>query len=411
MAGTKLPVVQTAGLCKTFKDFWRRPRIDAVKDLSMEIHAGEVFGLLGPNGSGKTTTIKMLLGLLYPTHGRISLFGKPPTDVSVKARIGFLPEESYLYRFLTARETLDFFGRLFRLPKQIREDRTTHLLDMVGLSHEADRPVGEFSKGMARRIGLAQALINDPEFLILDEPTSGLDPIGARQIKDVIRSLGQKGKTIMLSSHVLSDVEDVCDNVTILYGGQEQAEGRIDDLLCQNNVTQITMPTISDETIREVKDLILRLEKKNVDVSHPRHKLEDFFLQIVTQAQAADVKTSGARAGGHVPDFLKTATVTEMVDLVGSLVAASVEPEPSVAPAMSQLSKKQEAPASGVLNELLGKEPVEVDTPDDSPVSHETDAPDSPIKPSVSADSQVIDSLLQGENKESDDTASSEPNA
>ncbi len=411
MAGTKLPVVQTAGLCKTFKDFWRRPRVDAVKDLSMEIHAGEVFGLLGPNGSGKTTTIKMLLGLLYPTHGRISLFGKPPTDVSVKARIGFLPEESYLYRFLSARETLDFFGRLFRLPKKIREDRTTRLLDMVGLSHEADRPVGEFSKGMARRIGLAQALINDPEFLILDEPTSGLDPIGARQIKDVIRSLGQKGKTILLSSHVLSDVEDVCDNVAILYGGQEQAVGSIDDLLCQQNVTQITMPTISDKTIREVKDLILRLEKTNADVTHPRHKLEDFFLQIVSQAQATEVKTSGARAGGEVPEFLKTATTTVMVDLVGSLVAAGTTPEPLVVSAMPKISKKKSDSTSGVLNELLGKEPVEDDAPDEPSASLNSDAPVAPTKPTIAADSQVIDSLLQGENKESDDTASSEPNA
>ena len=155
MAKRVLPVVQTAGLCKTFNDFWLRPRVEAVKDLNLEIRPGEVFGLLGPNGSGKTTTIKMLLGLLYPTRGRISLFGKPPTDVSVKARIGFLPEESYLYRFLGARETLDHFGRLFRLPGPIRKERIERLLDMVGLKHEARRPVGEFSKGMARRIGLA----------------------------------------------------------------------------------------------------------------------------------------------------------------------------------------------------------------------------------------------------------------
>jgi ABC-2 type transport system ATP-binding protein len=171
MAERKLPVVQTAGLCKTFRDFWRRPRVDAVKDLNLEIRPGEVFGLLGPNGSGKTTTIKMLLGLLYPTKGRISVFGKAPTDVSVKARIGFLPEESYLYRFLVAHETLDYYGRLFRLPRHARRERCERLLDMVGLAHEAKRPVGEYSKGMARRIGLAQALINDPEFLILDEPT------------------------------------------------------------------------------------------------------------------------------------------------------------------------------------------------------------------------------------------------
>ncbi|MFQ5462102.1 MAG: ABC transporter ATP-binding protein, partial [Phycisphaerae bacterium] len=233
MAQRKPPVVHTAGLCKTFKDFWRRPRAEAVKDLNLEIQPGEVFGLLGPNGSGKTTTIKMLLGLLYPTSGRISVFGSAPTDVAVKARIGFLPEESYLYRFLVAGETLDYFGRLFRLPGRIRTERTERLLDMVGLRQEAKRPVGEYSKGMARRIGLAQALINDPELLILDEPTSGLDPIGARQIKDVIRELGRKGKTILLSSHMLADVEDVCDRVVILYGGQQMASGDTDDLLAE----------------------------------------------------------------------------------------------------------------------------------------------------------------------------------
>ncbi|MHC4234423.1 MAG: ABC transporter ATP-binding protein, partial [Planctomycetota bacterium] len=216
-----LPVIQTAGLTKVFKDFWRRARVEAVKDLNLEIHRGEVFGLLGPNGSGKSTTIKMLLGLLYPTRGRISVFGKAPTDVAVKSRIGFLPEDSYLYRFLNARETLEYYARLFRQASTMRRERIDRLLDMVGLTHEAKRRVGEYSKGMARRIGLAQALINDPELLILDEPTAGLDPLGTRQIKDVIRDLGQRGKTILLSSHLLADVEDVCDRVVILYGGHQ----------------------------------------------------------------------------------------------------------------------------------------------------------------------------------------------
>lgn len=322
------PVVQTVGLCKTFRDFWKRPRVEAVKDLNLEIRPGEVFGLLGPNGSGKTTTIKMLLGLLYPTRGRISVFGKPPTDVSVKGRIGFLPEESYLYRFLVAHETLDFFGRLFHLPAKIRRDRTERLLDMVGLRHEARRRIGEYSKGMARRIGLAQALINDPEFLILDEPTSGLDPIGARQIKDVIRELGRKGKTILLSSHILSDVEDVCDRVSILYGGQERAAGDVNDLLAQKNVTQITAPAISEDTLREIRALIRRLEAKEVvDVSHPRVKLEDFFLKIVEEAQAANLRTYGARKGGAIPDFLQKPTESTQ-GVLDDLVAASRETRP-----------------------------------------------------------------------------------
>jgi len=351
MSDQAIPVVQTAGLCKTFRDFWRRPRVEAVKDLNLEIRPGEIFGLLGPNGSGKTTTIKMLLGLLYPTRGRISVFGQAPTDVSVKARIGFLPEESYLYRFLVAHETLDFYGRLFRLPSRIRRDRSDRLLDMVGLQHEARRRVGEYSKGMARRIGLAQALINDPEFLILDEPTSGLDPIGARQIKDVIRSLGRKGKTILLSSHILADVEDVCDRVTILYGGQQRAAGDIAELLQQRDVTQITTPSLTEETIEQVRDLIRRLEKKDiVGVSHPRVKLEDFFLRIVEEAQAANVRTHGARKGGEIPDFLGKPT-----DVAGEVVATLVEAARKFEPiAPNEPPRRDKAPSREVIESLLG---------------------------------------------------------
>jgi len=332
MAETAAPVVQTAGLVKIFKDFWRRPRVEAVKDLNLRISPGEVFGLLGPNGSGKTTTIKMLLGLLYPTRGRISVFGRPPSDVSVKARIGFLPEESYLYRFLVAHETLDYYGRLFRLPARVRAERTERLLDMVGLRHEAKRPIGEYSKGMARRIGLAQALINDPELLILDEPTSGLDPIGARQIKDVIRELGRKGKTILLSSHILADVEDVCDRVTILYGGQQRAAGDISELLRKTDATVITTPALSEQTIEKVRDLILRLEQKDIlDVSNPRVRLEDFFLRVVHEAQVANIRTSGVRKLGEIPDFLQKPTESTMETIVESLVGAAtqrIEPLP-----------------------------------------------------------------------------------
>jgi ABC-2 type transport system ATP-binding protein len=359
MPDRTLPVVQTAGLCKIFRDFWRRPRVEAVKDLNLEIYPGEVFGLLGPNGSGKTTTIKMLLGLLYPTKGRISVFGKPPTDVAVKARIGFLPEDSYLYRFLVAHETLDYYGRLFRLPSRVRRERSERLLDMVGLRHEAKRPIGEYSKGMARRIGLAQALINDPEFLILDEPTSGLDPIGARQIKDVIRGLGDKGKTILLSSHVLADVEDVCDRVTILYGGQQRAAGEISDLLAKRDVTQITAPRLSPQTVEEVKALVQRLEHRDIlSVSNPRVKLEDFFLRIVEAAQAANVRTSGARKGGELPEFLQKPAEVTAQDVVGSLVQASTRRQPFGPSPQPVALQNSAAPSRAVIDELLG--PAEV---------------------------------------------------
>jgi ABC-2 type transport system ATP-binding protein len=387
-------VVQTAGLCKVFRDFWRRPRVEAVKDLNLEIHPGEVFGLLGPNGSGKTTTIKMLLGLLYPTRGRISVFGKPPTDVSVKARIGFLPEDSYLYRFLVAHETLDYYGRLFRLPSRIRRERSDRLLDMVGLRHEAKRRVGEYSKGMARRIGLAQALINDPEFLILDEPTSGLDPIGARQIKDVIRELGRKGKTILLSSHVLADVEDVCDRVAILYGGQQRAGGDMGDLLSQTDVTQITAPRLSEETVEQLRGLVQRLEKRDLlGVSHPRVRLEDFFLRIVEEAQAANVHTYGARKGGELPEFLKQPTEASAQDVVASLVeASSRNVVPRVVTPLSMT--RPEGPSKQIIDELLGGK----SSAGALSSSESTSGPSSKSaeQRKQSADQSIIDDLLSG---------------
>ena len=402
MAQRKLPVVQTAGLCKTFKDFWRRPRVEAVKDLNLEVRPGEVFGLLGPNGSGKTTAIKMLLGLLYPTKGRISVFGKAPTDVSVKARIGFLPEESYLYRFLVAHETLDYFGRLFRLPRRVRKERSERLLDMVGLRHEAKRPVGEYSKGMARRIGLAQALINDPEFLLLDEPTSGLDPIGARQIKDVIRDLGNRGKTILLSSHVLADVEDVCDRVTILYGGQQRAVGDINDLLRRRDVTEITTPPLSEDTIDQLRDLLRRLEQKDIlGVSHPRVKLEDFFLRIVEEAQAQNIRTSGVLVGGEVPDFLKKPTEATTQEVVESLVAAAVhKAEPVPLEEAPGPLKRDSEPAREVLEQLLGGGRQETEAEEPSAPLPRSSEPDRLRKP-TKADSSVIDGLIQRADKES----------
>ncbi len=386
------PVVQTAGLCKTFRDFWKRPRVEAVKDLNLEIRPGEIFGLLGPNGSGKTTTIKMLLGLLYPTKGRISVFGKPPTDVSVKSRIGFLPEESYLYRFLVAHETLDFFGRLFHLPARIRRDRSERLLDMVGLRHESRRRIGEYSKGMQRRIGLAQALINDPEFLILDEPTSGLDPVGARQIKDVIRDLGRKGKTILLSSHILADVEDVCDRVAILYGGQERAAGRIDDLLDEKDVTQITTPPLSDETLKQVRALIQRLEAKEVvGVWHPRVRLEDFFLKIIEEAQAANLRTSGARKGGEIPDFLQKPTEPTR-GIVDELMVASRQTQavrPSAPPSATKESVERK-----LIEELLPDRAAKQPEPPPSAAPSPLRKPAAP-RERPAADRNVIDSLLK----------------
>src|SRR4030095_3281761 len=213
-------IVSVRGLTKIFKDFWNRPKARAVDDVDFQVRRGEVFGLLGPNGSGKSTTVKLILGLLYPTRGHIEVFGKSPRHVATKSRIGYLPEESYLYRYLNSHETLDFFGNLFHLAPEDRRQRTEQLLDMVGLTQTRTRTIGEVSKGMQRRIGLAQALINDPDLVFLDEPTAGLDPIGCREVKDVILALARRGKTVILSSHLLSDVEDVCDRVVLYYGGK-----------------------------------------------------------------------------------------------------------------------------------------------------------------------------------------------
>lgn len=271
-------------LGKTFRDFWLRPRVRAVDDLSLEVHAGEVLGLLGPNGSGKSTTIKMLLGLLRPTAGAVSLFGRAPDDPAVRARIGYLPEVSTLYRHLTPRETLDYFAALFDLPRPVRRERTAQLLAMVGLEDAADRPVGEFSKGMARRVGLAQALVNDPDFVVLDEPTSGLDPIGRHQVKTLVRQLADRGKTVLLSSHLLAEVADVCDRVAVLYRGRLQATGRVSDLLARRESLRFTIPAPDDAATVERLRAAFRAETgADPDVDHPTMTLEDYFLGIIAR--------------------------------------------------------------------------------------------------------------------------------
>src|SRR5215510_1104122 len=257
---TSAPIVEAIGLTKVFKDFWMRTKARAVDNVDFEVRPHEIFGLLGPNGSGRSTIIKMILGLLHKTSGRLLVFGKQPTDVAVKKFIGFLPEESYLYRFLNPRETLEYYGKLFGLDHRTRRNRTDELLEMVGLSQVAHRAVGEFSKGMMRRLGLAQALINDPDFLILDEPTSGLDPIGTRQVKDLLLQLGRRGKTILLSSHLLADVEDVCDRMVVLYGGKIRAQGTADELLSDTQSTIIQTPRLREETISRIEHVIRESE-------------------------------------------------------------------------------------------------------------------------------------------------------
>ena len=297
-------IVKCAQLTKTFRDFWLRNRVTAVDGVDLHVGRGEVFGLLGPNGSGKSTTIKLLLGLLHPTSGRIAVFGRHPREVSIKKRIGYLPEESYLYRFLNARETLDYYGRLFHQDRRRRQRRSNQLLEFVGLDKVARRPVGEYSKGMQRRIGIAQALINDPDLLILDEPTTGMDPIGTRQIKDLILDLRCRGKTILLCSHLLADVEDITDRVAIMFGGRIRKAGAIGDLLTRRDVTTVSVPLLNAEEINALDQVLGKCGKQIDRVDHPRQKLEDLFLEIVHEAQREGLATSGATSGGRTVDFL-----------------------------------------------------------------------------------------------------------
>jgi len=288
-------VLQTRSLAKVYRDFWGRQKVRALKALDLTVTRGEVFGLLGPNGSGKTTTIKLLLGLLFPTEGEALVFGKPATDVSKNERLGYLPEESYLYRFLTAEETLDFYGRLFDMPAKVREQRVDALIKMVGLDRARKRQLQEYSKGMTRRIGLAQALINDPELILLDEPTSGLDPIGTREMKDMILRLKAEGKTIVMCSHLLADVQDVCDRIAILHQGELKELGRVDELLRVADVTQIRAKNLSADCQNEIRSVIAKHHGELESIGNPTTTLEELFLEIVSDSEARPGRRAGAK--------------------------------------------------------------------------------------------------------------------
>ena len=324
------PIVSAYGLTKIFRDFWGRPKAKAVNDVDFDVYPGEVVGLLGPNGSGKSTTVKMLLGLLYPTARTLSVMGRSPRAVETKREIGYLPEESYLYKYLTAIETLDFFGALFGLSSEERLSRAEQLLDMVGLSHARRRRVGEFSKGMARRIGLAQAMINDPSLLILDEPTSGLDPLGCKEVKDLILHLKKRGKTVIITSHMLSDVEDVCDRVMIMYGGKIRATGTLNELLTITEASRIVTPVLTPEITAKVIRILRENfgQEEDFKIDHPRKTLENFFLEVIDTARRDSVETAGVVSGGNIADYLNDAPSNEV--LLQTLTQQNDTPEPIV---------------------------------------------------------------------------------
>ncbi len=280
--------IKTENLTKAYRSFWGRKKILALDKLNIDIKKGEIFGLLGPNGSGKTTTLKLLLGLIFPTEGRAFVLGKTTNDVDVKNRIGFLPEESCFYKFLNADEILDFYGQLFRISRKERKIRIDRLIEQVGLGFARKRPLRQYSRGMLRRIGIAQALINDPDLIILDEPTSGLDPIGTRETKDLILALKERGKTVLLCSHLLSDVQDICDRVAILDKGKLQISGTIDELLSSKDVVEILIRNLSDEAIIEVETFIKEKHGEVISVKNSSGTLEGLFLKI----NAANISNS-----------------------------------------------------------------------------------------------------------------------
>jgi ABC-2 type transport system ATP-binding protein len=294
--------VVTEGLTKVYKDFWGRQKVHALVRLDLALEPGEVFGLLGPNGSGKSTTIKLLLGLIFPTAGRARVLGHTPGTPAVNQRIGYLPEESYLHRFLTGEETVDFYGRLFGLGRRQRRRRTAELLDLVGLDHRASlRQLKEYSKGMSRRIGLAQALVNDPELLLLDEPTTGLDPLGTREMKDLVLRLKEQGRTILLSSHLLADVQDVCDRIGILARGELREIGRVRDLLLIKDVFQLRAKGVSPQAAEAIVAAARSAGADVLTADHPTTTLEDLFLRVV-RAEAE------CRSAPHLPGGRQVAT-------------------------------------------------------------------------------------------------------
>jgi len=281
-------IVETIKLTKIFRDFWGRQKKTALRALNIQVYRGEIFGLLGPNGSGKTTTIKLLLGLLFPTDGEAFVFGQPAADVRKNEKIGYLPEESYLYRFLNAEETLDFYGRLFNMDPAERAAKAQKLIELVGLKNDRKRILREYSKGMRQRIGLAQALINDPDLVILDERTPGLEPLGTRCVKNLIAELRNQGKTVIMCSHRLEDVQDICDRIAILSDGELQSYGEVKTLLQDANRVEMRASEVqlTDALRRELEEVIRRHGGRVDSVGHPTTTLEDYFLKIVEESKA-----------------------------------------------------------------------------------------------------------------------------
>jgi len=291
--------------------FWRKRTVRALNGVSLQVGRGEVFGFLGPNGAGKTTAFKVLLRLLYPTAGTARILGCPLDDLAMRARIGYLPEQPYFYDYLTAREFLRYCGKLFELPVAVTDERSARLLAQVGLAQDADKHLRKFSKGMLQRLGLAQALLNDPEVLFLDEPMSGLDPLGRREVRELMESWRAQGKTVFFSTHILSDAETLCDRVAILKGGRVVEAGKLEDILqrrsrafeiivrevgetglaalrqlatdCKQTPAGVRLQLGSEGNLERLLALLRQHGGQLVSVNPVRESLEDLFVREVGQ--------------------------------------------------------------------------------------------------------------------------------
>ena len=291
---SETPAIRIRDLEKVFPVPLRRRQVVALRGLSLDIPAGHVYGLLGPNGSGKSTTLKILLGLVTPTSGSTEIFGVSSDRVASRAEVGFLPENPYFYKFLTGAETISFYGKLCGLGGRPLRERVRELLETVGLTDAGDRRISGYSKGMLQRIGLAQALVHDPRLLILDEPTAGVDPAGSRQIRDLILQLKDRGKTILLTSHLLEQVQEVCDRVGILARGRLVREGSLDILTGITGQTEYLIENASPELLAEIAKLALSHGAKLLSARQPQLDLETLFLKATENSDSQNKESTAA---------------------------------------------------------------------------------------------------------------------
>src|SRR5213595_1515931 len=293
------PAVAVRGLTKIFPVPLHRQSIVAVRDLDLRVEPGEVYGLLGPNGSGKSTTLKIILGLVSPTRGCTEIFGRDSRLVKSREAVGFLPENPYFYKYLTGEETLRFFGRLSGLPGPRLKERVNELLDLVGLTKARKRRLGTYSKGMLQRIGLAQALIHDPRLVVLDEPTAGVDPAGSREIRDLIVDLKRRGITVLLSSHLLSQAQEICDRVGIVANGRLVREGRVEELLAIEDQTELVLQNATPEVLLRIAGVINDSSMRLIEQRKSQTTLERLFLEATKTAPASSSRAKLRAEGGN----------------------------------------------------------------------------------------------------------------